>query len=207
MNAVQTDWQRLAAHPLDFIRSESLLACFPSSTSAEKVDNLARLPRFGGRLLTLLMQHCDLTPLAALPTPNDKDLAVLLITPGAFAHLPRLCGAVWHGVTLSREIRSEVLIPLRAALGADVYALALAQRHLAGAANLLLEPLALIEAIDRDGLACINAWLCEQPPTLQAWLRLRWPDLRADQVRMEKGAEIVREMAITLFLTDKAQSL
>ncbi|MDR9750843.1 type III secretion protein [Pseudomonas sp. SZMC_28357] len=205
MSERYAEWQQLTAQPLDFVSGDSLRACFASSIPVEQIHGLITRPRFSERLLHLLMTRRQLSPLVSVPLPEEHDLAVLLLSAEAFAQLPRLCGAVWHGVTLSREIRSEVLNPLRAALGAEVYAQALAHRHLAGAANLLLDPPALIAAIERDGLACVNAWFREQPPALQAWLRLRLPDLGEDGARLAKGAQIVREMAITLTSTHKAQ--
>jgi hypothetical protein len=204
MSERYAEWQQLIGQPLGFIGSEHLRGCFVPSIPAEQIQGLITRPRFSERLLHLLMTRRQLSPLVSVPLPEEHDLAVLLLSPEAFAQLPRLCGAVWHGVTLSREIRSEVLNPLRAALGAEVYAQALAHRHLAGAAN-LLDPPALIAAIERDGLACVNAWFREQPPALQAWLRLRLPELGEDQVRLAKGAQIVREMANTLTTTHKAQ--
>ena len=204
MSERSAEWQQLTAQPLQFVSGESLRACFAPSTAAELIQGLITRPRFGERVLNLLMTRRELSPLASVPPPDEHDLAVLLLSPEAFAKLPRLCGAVWHGVTLSREIRSEVLSPLRAALGAEVYAQALARRHLAGAANLLLEPSALIAAIERDGLACVNAWLHEQPLALQPWLRLRLPVFAEDQPRLARGAAIVREMATTLTLTQEA---
>lgn len=191
-------WQVLIAEPLQFVAPESIAGCFSPAVPTSQMQQLLSRPRFADRLLQLLMRRRGLSPLATLPTPQQQDLAVLGLAPQAFARLPRLCGAVWHGATLGREIRSEVVMQLRQALGASVYAQALARRHLAGAADLLRDPAALIEAIDRDGLACVNGWLLTQPQALQGWLRLRLPALAEQTQQLPKGADITREMAATL---------
>jgi hypothetical protein len=120
-----------------------------------------------------LMEHFRLQPLSRIASPAEADLKVLLLTEAQLARLPTLCGAVWHGATLSREIRGEVLGRYRQALGAQAMRLALALRHLAGAADLLRTPAELVAAIERDGAACMNAWLTAQPEPLRDWLRLR----------------------------------
>jgi hypothetical protein len=200
MSDLSGQWQALIAEPLQFVAQESIAGCFYPPVPISQVQQLLSKPRFAGRLLQLLMCRRGLSPLAALPTPQQQDLTVLGLAPQTFARLPRLCGAVWHGATLRREIRSEVVMQLRQALGAPAYAQVLARRHLAGAADLLREPAALIEAIDRDGLACVNGWLLAQPPALQDWLRLRLPALAEQMQQLPKGADITREMAATLIV-------
>jgi len=199
-----SSWQRLIEQPLGFVSRDSLEACLGASLSSEQAQGLLDGPRFASRLSQRLMRHWHLAPLETLPAPDEADLTVLLLAPKQWARLPRLCGAVWHGATLSREIRGEVLTPLRAELGADVYAQALAHRQLAGAANLLREPAQLIEVIDRDGAACVDTWLREQPPALQGWLRLRLPGSGEEPSRVPKAGEIVRAMARVLTTEQEA---
>eukprot|EP00659_Diplonema_papillatum_P003559 gene3559-5524_t len=136
-----------------------------------------------------------LAPLAHLVTPPAADLPVLLLSPAQFARLPRLCGAIWHGSTLSREIRREVVNELREGLGQEAFALALAHRQLGGAADLLREPAELIDAIDRDGLTCVAAWLQAQPAELQGWLPLRFVAPKGYSGRLPRDLEIVQTVA------------
>lgn len=203
MNAAHVQWQALIAQPLQFVSRESIEACFSPPLPTQQVQHLLSTPRFAERLLRLLMLRRGLAPLASESVPELRNLNVLRLAPQAFDRLPRLCGAVWHAATLSREIRSDVVVQLREALGSQVYAQALARRHLAGAADLLREPEALIEAIDRDGLACLNSWLHAQPLSLQGWLRLRLPGIAEEQGRVSTGADITREMAATLIAEDE----
>jgi hypothetical protein len=197
MSQVQ-QWQELLEQPLAFVDRQRLAACFPAEVAAERIHALRKEPRFQPRLLELLQAHFQLQPLAQAPMPADEDLPVLLMTPEAFRRLPRLCGAIWHAATLSREIRSEVVNQLRAALGNEVFALALAHRSLAGAADLLRQPDELLAAIDHDGALCVSAWLQAQPPLLRDWLRLRLSDPGVHDPRTPVDIRIVRSLAATL---------
>ena len=162
------------------------------------------LPRFRPRLEQLLVNHYQLVPIAHLVTPSAADLAVLLLSPAQFSRLPRLCGAIWHASTLSREIRREVVNELREGLGAEVFSQALAQRQLGGAADLLREPSELIEAIDRDGQGCVAAWLHAQHADLQGWLRLRFAFPKGHSARLPRDLEIVQAAAASLAAEDNA---
>lgn len=172
MSLVQR-WQELQARPLAFVDPRHLYGCFPEPVEAARIDALAEAPRFHDRLLTLLMARHGLQPLAQVPAPQVEDLPVLLLPPAAFARLPRLCGAIWHGATLGREIRRDTVEYLRKALGPELFALALAHRQWSGAMDLLRQPDDLLAAIDLDGARCVHGWLQRQPPALRDWLRLR----------------------------------
>jgi hypothetical protein len=201
MNAVSTQreqWQALIERPLDFIRPERLADCFAKPLSDEQLAAFRDMPRFQERSLRLLTTRYDLQPLTHAPDPEMEDLPVLLMSVESFNGLPRLCGAVWHGATLSREIRSDVVNQLRQLLGGDVFALALANRPLAGAADLLRQPADLLAAIDHDGAACVSAWLEAQPPELRGWLRLRLDDPGVHDQPVPTGLKIVRSVVMTL---------
>lgn len=197
----QEQWRELLEQPLKFVRAEHLAGCFSEALSAGQLEAFRDAPRFQERSLRLLMSRFNLQPLAAAPTPDVLDLPVLLLAPDSFRRLPRLCGAIWHSATLSREIRSDVVSQLRQLLGDDVFSLALANRPLAGAADLLRQPAELLHAIDRDGAACVSAWLHAQSPALRGWLRLRFDDPAVQDGQDGKGAldvKIIRCAAATL---------
>lgn len=193
----QQQWQHLLARPLDFIAREHLIECFCGAVTAEQLQSLQHSPRFQERLLRLVMLHFNLPTLNAMPVPDERDLPGLLLASSTFERLPRMCGAVWHAATLSREIRKEAVTELRHALGNDVYALALANRDLAGAADLLREPARLIEAIDHDGRLCVGAWWRSQSLPLQHWMCLRLPGPGTDETRLPRDIDIVRRMTAT----------
>lgn len=205
LNGQQQAWQTLLEQPLAFVEGRHLRECWPHVVTDQQHAAICSTPRFQDRLLQLLMSHFRLQPLANLPLPDDLDLAVLLLSSAGFKRLPRLCGAIWHAATLSREIRSDVVGQLRSGLGNEVFALALANRSLAGAADLLRQPAELIEAIDRDGASCVAAWLQHQSPGLRDWLRLRLnvPQVKNSQItgpQIAADLDIVRRAAMTFAL-------
>jgi hypothetical protein len=172
-SAQRQAWQDMIEQPLAFVADRCVRECLPAELDERHYRALRNAPRFNARLLQLLASRFDV-PTSALQTPpHDEDLPVLLLSAAQFQRLPRLCGAIWHSATLSREIRSHAVNQLRGALGNEVFAQALAHRSLAGAADLLRQPADLVQAIDRDGAACVLAWLQQQPAELAAWLRLR----------------------------------
>ncbi len=191
-------WQSLIEQPLQFAGAHRVRACLPPALTDQQFLALCNAPRFQERLLHLLTHHFQVQTQALAQPPQDADLPVLLLSVERFQRLPRLCGAIWHSATLSREIRGEVVNQLRAALGADVFAQALAHRALAGAADLLRPPADLVQAIDRDGADCVAAWLQHQPVGLAAWLRLRLEMPLAVGARAAFDPQIVRRAAATL---------
>lgn len=166
-------WQGMIEQPLAFVGDQRVRECLPPALTDQHYRALRNAPRFNARLLQRLTAHFNVETAALQAPPRDEDLPVLLLSVAQFQRLPRLCGAIWHSATLSREIRSQAVHQMRAALGDDVFTQALAHRALAGAADLLRQPADLVEAIDRDGAACVAAWLQQQPAGLAAWLRLR----------------------------------
>jgi len=194
-------WQGLLQKPLDFVDRQHLSGCFPQEVAAERVQILAAEPRFQSRLLAVLMAHFELQPLDQTPQPDEEDLPVLLIPPDIFKRLPRLCGAIWHAVPLSQEIRSTFVNQLRDRLGSEVFALALANRQWAGAADLLRQPDELVAAIDHDGALCVAAWLQTQPSSLRDWLRLRLSEPPVTDSHSSMNAQIVKHVAAALLRT------
>lgn len=192
MTHEQRAWRNLIEDPLGFVSPEHVHAALGDWISASDMVKLRKHPRFDGRLLQQLISHFRLQPLALIEQPDALDLPVLVLSPEAFSGLPRLCGALWHAPTLSREIRGDVVSELRRLLGNDAFALALANREVGGAANLLRQPAELLEVIDRDGAACVSAWLRAQPSPLRDWLRLRFADPQVDDLQVPGDLNIVR---------------
>jgi hypothetical protein len=203
LSSQEQAWQRLLEQPLDFVGVERLVACFPALVSPEQLGGLRKQQRFQSRLLQLLTSHFQLPALGFSAQPEPLDLPVLLLAPDTFKSLPRLCGAVWHSATLSREIRGDVVSELRRLLGNEVFTQALARRALGGAVDLLRQPAELLEAIDRDGAACVSAWLQAQPAELRSWLALRFADPGVHDVQVPGALNIVRSVAASFTHTDE----
>lgn len=202
-SAQRQAWQGMIEQPLAFVADRCVRECLPAELEDRHYRALRNAPRFNARLLQCLTGHFDVNTTALQTPPQDEDLPILLLSAEQFQRLPRLCGAIWHSATLSREIRSQAVNQLRGALGNDVFAQALAHRALAGAADLLRQPADLVQAIDRDGAACVLAWLQQQPAGLAAWLRLRLDVPLGDEAAATAAAtshsHIVRRAAATFY--------
>jgi hypothetical protein len=198
LSSQEQAWQTLLEQPLGFIGAEHFKACFPDSVSPQQLAALRQQERFQERLLQLLMNHFGLQGLELSAQPDPLDLPVMLLPAKTFNELPRLCGAVWHASTLSREIRGDVVSELRRLLSNEVFTQALAHRGLAGAADLLRQPAQLLEVIDRDGGACVSTWLRAQKPELRQWLMLRFADPQVHDVQIPGALNIVRSVVASL---------
>lgn len=192
---LMAQWRDLIDQPLTFVRAQAVVECFERPVSPEQLAALRGSRRFDERIERRLAEHFRLQPLNRLPVPDAADLTVLLLPDVDLSRLPKLCGAVWHAATLSREIRSEVVNEYREALGMDTLNLALRVRHLAGAADLLRTPAALLQAIDRDGIACMGAWFAAQPEALRDWLKLRLDPALQAGIHDERQVLVVRSVA------------
>jgi hypothetical protein len=194
-------WQTLSENPLSFVRRQALIDSLERPVDEPQLDALLNAPRFQARLEARLLAHFRLQPLSSLPAPDAADLNLLLLSDAQLARLPRLCGAVWHAATLCREIRAEVVNDYRQTLGAEAMNLALSLRHLAGAADLLRTPAGLVQAIDRDGSACVGAWLSAQPEPLRQWLGLRFKTAINPESGDEQQARVARNVAQELLVS------
>lgn len=190
-------WERFVEAPLSFVAPRQLAACL-GDAPAELREQVLAQPRFRARLLVLLLARHQLQPLSEITVPDATTMSVLELSPLAFSRLPRLCGAIWHAATLAREVRAPAQQALRQALGSELYSQALAHRELAGAADLLREPAALVQAIDQDGAACVAAWAQAQPAPLQRWLALRLSLPAAQPARPPVNLAIVEAAAAAL---------
>jgi hypothetical protein len=192
-------WQALIEQPLRFVNPSHLRQGWPQAMTEQQYASIAAAPRFVERRVDRLLENFNLQPLAQMPSPDEQDLPVLVLTPEAFEQLPRRCGAFWHAATLSREIRGDVVSTLRDLLGSDVFSLAVAQRSLAGAADLLRRPAELIQAIDQDGTGLVAAWFDHQPAPLRQWLNLRFnvPSTQGAAFEVDQVLHVVRCAAAT----------
>jgi hypothetical protein len=196
--SLRQHWHAVIDSPLNYVQPAHFAPCFADALSAEQLNALLAQPRYAGRLQKLLMQHFALAPLAQ--PPREADIPLLLMPAEQFPRVTLLCGATWHGNTLVREIRGAAVQTLKQTLGSDVFDYALAHRSQAGAVDLHLDVDQLLQAITRDGQACIGAWVRTLPEALQGWLRLRldaqW--LAADDFSAS-GIDLLRAIAAKEF--------
>ena len=172
---VHADWQTLAAEPLRFVAPAAVRACLDDGLSETDARALLDLPRFQPRLLARLHEVHGLAPLPEVLPDGSLDLDIVLLDARQLASLPLICGALWHALALSREIRRDAVQQLRHQLGDEVFSFAIGQRDRTVASDCLLEGERLRAAIEYDGQACTRAWLQTLPEPLRRWLALRWP--------------------------------
>lgn len=197
--ALRDAWRALLAQPMQFVAEDCLEAVLLGAVPRERVIDLARQPRFAGRIGGLLASYYGLEPLASVGQVADDDLPVVLLSQQRFARLALTCGACQHAASLAREIRGPLVQRLRAHLGDEVYDLAVSWREPPVGKQTIIADDALLAAIDQDGQRCVDAWLGAQPAPLQAWLRLRF-DLAA-QLSTGNGDDIQRVRQVASALT------
>ncbi|RZA25333.1 MAG: hypothetical protein EOP02_12410 [Proteobacteria bacterium] len=181
-------WQAFTARPLQNVHRARLQACF---------DNLD-LP---AATLDAMLAQPLLQPLEALQPPQGEDVPIATLDTAQSKRLARRCGVVFWAEALVREIRAPAVRALRERFGDALLELALAEQALAcplAPGELAASLDELDTAVERDGQACVNAWLAEQPRALAAWYRLKIDDPAAAApitARIEQyGPAIVRRV-------------
>lgn len=195
-------WQAFTARPLQNVHRARLQACFDNlDLPAATLDAMLAQPRLQERLTRMLEQRFALQPLEALQPPQGEDVPIATLDTAQSKRLARRCGVVFWAEALVREIRAPAVRALRERFGDALLELALAEQGLAcplAPGELAASLDELDTAVERDGQACVNAWLAEQPRALAAWYRLKIDDPAAAApitARIEQyGPAIVRRV-------------
>lgn len=208
MNALQLAagdeaWERFARLAAGIAHPSHVAALFDGAVDEETAGRLARHPRLVARASALLERRLALP--AAAPPAGAVDRLIALSSPDRLAALARQAGAVCWAKAIAREIRSERVAALKEAIGQDAYVAALAHRSEALTDDIRSSPEApagpqtLGEAVERDGNACLAAWLLTQSEGVARRVRLRFPaafdDADPDQALREAGPRILRLLA------------
>lgn len=171
--ALAEGWKAFLAAPAQCLAPSRLSEVLGEVAEADTRAALARHPRFQPRLVEAVIRRHGLTPPEALPVPEAPDVALFQLAPEAGDELVRCCGMICHAATLASEIRAARVIALKARFGEVPFMVAVGHRELACAAPLTSDDdEALEDAVQRDGVACVAAWLAQLPAELAAWLRL-----------------------------------
>ena len=197
------NWNEFTARPLHTVHLARLRACFEDlEIPPATLDAMLTQPRLRERLTRMLEQRFALQPLAAIAPPEPVDVPVATLTAPKLGDLAKRCGVVFWAEAFTREIRAPAVRALREHFGVDLFELAVAQRALACPLHAQVLPdsvEALSTVVERDGQACVNAWLAEQPRALAAWQRLKISESAAAEPVSEAieryGPAIVRRLA------------
>ena len=166
--------------PAAYCHPERLQRLLPDGLPVQFRDRLLASKRLRLRLSSLIEARFAL----------DACGPDLLATPaGRFARLEgealegalRHVGAIWHARSLRRIILAEPLRQLMDRLGRNIYQAALRGIDLApdeapdvtDASETPPDIDRLLDRIERDGLAAVNAWCRQQPAALGARLKLK----------------------------------
>ncbi|MCE8016455.1 type III secretion protein [Halomonas sp. MCCC 1A17488] len=165
-------WRAFVAAPARCVARPWLQDCLGDIAGDALLESLMRHPRFQRRLAQRLIDRHGLMPPETLPAPAEEDAWLLALPASAGADLAHYCGVICHAAAFVREIRAPRVVALKHRFGDAAFAAALANRGLAVAAAAADDIERLAREVERDGQACVSAWLSLQPPELAAWLRL-----------------------------------
>jgi hypothetical protein len=149
--------------------ANDLAALFEGGLQGELIEMLAASPRFAPRLHAATERR-----LGELSAPEPAAVAALALTPAGLSDIVRRAGAVWYAAAIARIVDTSARRHLMAALGSDVYAIALEGRGLAPPAEAVVPPDRddWAAAAMRDGACCWSAWRMLQLPAVASRLAL-----------------------------------
>ena len=169
----ESQWQAFKTQPAAFTHASHIVRAFDALISEEVASQLAAEERFGGRLSAVLTElHAlsddvgDGAPVRRLALASSAELAAWV----------RRFGAVYWARAIAGAIESAVVVTLRQTLGEDAYAVALANRDLAGDERTLPASTELDDAVTSAGLRCLAAWCAREPAGLAQRIRLKLPN-------------------------------
>ncbi|RZS77396.1 hypothetical protein EV217_4758 [Phyllobacterium myrsinacearum] len=168
-------WNTYFNNTARFIHPDRLSASFAGVLLPEGIELLRNAQRIGHNTRRLMREHFRLSALPVEPRLEACDLQLLLMPPEDVADFELRCGAMFLANSLAQIVQSAAAHQLKDALGQDLYALALANRHLAIAGEPVSDPDTLLAAMQRDGQACISTWRESMPDYVNDWFGLKYP--------------------------------
>lgn len=191
-------WQAFIEKPTEYVALQWLCAELENVADDATQAVLARHPRFQKRLGEQLAHRHGLLPPEELPMPEANDLVLFKLPPGAGEELARYCGMICHARAFVHAIRATRVVELKQRFGELSYRAALSNRDVALHSHDYADDDALEHSVERDGVACIAAWMSMQPTGLTDWLRLGVlgspgrPDSEPSDEIFKQGPDIVR---------------
>ncbi|WP_437883362.1 hypothetical protein [Pseudomonas sp. LRF_L74] len=210
ISSVTEKWPLPAHETLALIHPQWIVECFlPAKLSTDEVQVLLQQSRFHERLLGALQQHHGLDALDGLRRAEPAAAAFFMASRERREGLARACGAVAHAASFTHALQAAQVRALRERFAAGNVELAVRHRALALDRAPIDDPLVLQAAIDRDGVACIDAWLQALPASVAGWLRLRGEPTSVaaapNEDMSQGGPRIVRALAVDV-LTPEEQA-
>lgn len=180
--------------PIAVAHPERLSARLDPRLGAALIERLRACPRLRPRLARVLVAP---PPLDGEETGEGAGALAERLTECDPEELARLAGAVWHANALKLVISGKAVAELVQRIGPHARAFGLRNAALAVAEEAVAtEPAELAQAIERDGLRCLGAWLARVPAETRARLLLRLPPASPAELVDGDAAGLVRAPAI-----------
>ncbi|RWB36396.1 MAG: hypothetical protein E5V25_00930 [Mesorhizobium sp.] len=167
------EWWTFMSNPAGYVDAARLAQCFDGMIGEAACERMLQSQRLHERLSKLLLDHYGLTRAVSDEPADEVDRAIALSTGVELEELALRAGAIYWAGSLAAVIDGREAAALQAALGADLCAIAVANRDLAGP----VQPLEPLEDIHRrvyaDGLSCLGAWCQAMPGDTSKRVRLK----------------------------------
>ncbi|PAQ10926.1 hypothetical protein CIT26_06375 [Mesorhizobium temperatum] len=191
------EWRTFMSNPAGYADAARLAQCFDGTIGEAACERMLRSQRLHERLSELLLDHYGLTAAVSDEPADEVDRAIALSSGEELEELALRAGAIYWASSLAAVIAGREAAALQAALGADLCAIAVANRDLTGP----MQPLKPLEDIHprvyADGLSCLGAWCRSMSGETSMRVRLKlMPHELVDQTTAkpfsEAGPAIVR---------------
>jgi hypothetical protein len=181
------------------IHADRILACFPTVSSAVVLEHLRGEPRFAARLTDIVARHYGLSAIDDDIDPADRTLADF--SKDDLDAIALRAGVVVNARIFLREIRGPMLAALGERFGAQALEDARQNAELAADRPPVDDIDALEKAVQRDGQACLGAWIAALREPMRRTVMLKWPDDTSvpeggDEAPGKQGPQILRRLVL-----------
>jgi hypothetical protein len=169
------DWATFMNRPVAYVDVTRLAACFGGSITIAICERLRAANRLEDRLSAGISEFYALATPVGPDAANAADQRIALLAAGKTRDLVRRAGAIYWANTIANAIRADEVRPLRSRLGDELYAFAVANRHLSERSGRLDLADATDAQIDEDGWRCLGGWCESQHKAVSERVRLKSP--------------------------------
>jgi len=156
------DWSRASTRtfclmPATYIHADRFPECVPD-VSPPLAARLLRCARLQHNLSQLILDHYRLEVCTEADFMDARS-QVCLLDAQQLLRVGELAGGIWHARSLRALILGRTLATILADFAPQLHGLALENADLSQEPERSLDPAALAEAIRRDGMDCLSAFL------------------------------------------------
>jgi hypothetical protein len=160
--------------PAGYIHADRFPECIPD-VPAPLAARLLGCARLHGNLSALILAHYCLEACTEADFTDARSRFALLDAE-RLRRVGELAGGIWHAQSLRSIILGHALATVLADFEPQLHGLALENVDLSPEPKRPLDPAALAEAIRRDGMHCLGAFLARLPAPLRRRVLLKFPD-------------------------------